>query len=184
MIMTTVFRVLVPLFCVGSLLSAADLHEIPVTTIAGEATTLASYEGEVMLVVNVASKCGYTPQYEQLEAVYQKYHDKGLVVLGFPCDQFGHQEPGTHEEIAQFCKLNYGVTFPLFEKIEVNGDGRHPLYAELTGPESPFAGDIGWNFTKFLVGRDGTILARFASNVKPDAPEVIAAVEAALAAKS
>ena len=136
-----------------------------------------------MLVVNVASKCGFTPQYTALEALYQKYKDQGLVVLGFPCNQFGGQEPGTDAEIKQFCSSKYAVTFPMFDKIEVNGASRHSLYVMLAGRESPVAGDIGWNFTKFLIGRDGKILKRFESKVKPDSPEMIQAIEAALASK-
>src|SRR5262249_53549167 len=141
------------------------------------------YQGKVMLVVNVASKCGYTPQYKELEAIYEKYKDKGLVVLGFPCNQFGQQEPGTDAQIKEFCTSTYSVTFPMFDKLDVNGANRHPLYGMLAGPSSPTAGDIKWNFTKFLVSRDGKIIKRFESKVKPDAPEVTAAIDAALAAK-
>jgi glutathione peroxidase len=136
-----------------------------------------------LLLVNVASHCGFTPQYTALEATYQKYQAQGLVVCGFPCNQFGGQEPGTDAEIKQFCSSKYAVTFPMFDKIEVNGASRHSLYVMLAGKESPVAGDIGWNFTKFLIGRDGKILKRFESKVKPDSPEVIQAIEAALAAK-
>ncbi|MFW6354414.1 MAG: glutathione peroxidase [Verrucomicrobiota bacterium] len=177
---------LLPALAAGPLLlaSAPSIHEVEVTRLMGGEATLAEHAGEVMLIVNVASRCGYTSQYAPLEEVYQKYQDDGLVVLGFPCNQFAGQEPGSSEDIAEFCQVNYGVTFPLHEKIEVNGPERHPLYTVLAGPESPFAGDIGWNFTKFLVGRDGEILARFESAVKPDAPEVIAAIERALAAPS
>lgn len=164
------------------LVHAASLYDIPLTTIDGKATSLAPYHGQVMLIVNVASKCGNTPQYKQLEALYRQHKDAGLVVLGFPCDQFGHQEPGSNAEIKQFCSVNYEVTFPLFDKLEVNGAHRHPLYVALAGKDSPFPGDIGWNFAKFLVGRDGTIVKRFAPGLKPDAPEVTAAIDAALAA--
>jgi glutathione peroxidase len=164
--------------------SAADsIYNIPLKDIDGKDTSLKPYQGKVMLVVNVASKCGYTPQYAALEALYQKYKDQGLVVLGFPCNQFAHQEPGTDAEIKQFCSSKYNVTFPMFDKIEVNGANRHPLYVMLAGQESPFPGNIGWNFTKFLVGRDGKILKRFNSPVKPDSPEVMQAIETALAAK-
>jgi glutathione peroxidase len=131
----------------------------------------------------VASKCGFTPQYEALEAVYKKYQDQGLVVLGFPCNQFGQQEPGTDAEIKSFCTSKFDVTFPMFDKIDVNGANRNPLYVLLAGPGSPFPGNIGWNFTKFVIGRDGKILNRFASPVKPDSAEVSQAIEAALAAK-
>jgi glutathione peroxidase len=165
--------------------SAADsgLYTTPLKDIDGRETSLAPYKGQVLLVVNVASKCGHTPQYKDLETLYTGHKADGLVVLGFPCNQFGQQEPGTNSEIKEFCSLNYGVSFPLFDKLDVNGEHRHPLYTILAGAGSPFPGDIGWNFTKFLVGRDGRILARFASEVKPDAPQLVAAVHAALAAK-
>lgn len=149
----------------------------------GKKTSLKAYKGKVLLVVNVASKCGLTPQYEALEAVHEKYKDKGFTVLGFPCNQFGGQEPGTNEEIKQFCSSKYHVTFPIFDKIDVNGPQRHLLYAGLADKDSPFPGDIKWNFGKFLIGRDGTIIQRFEPKTKPDAPEVIAAIEAALAQK-
>lgn len=162
---------------------AQSIDKIAVKDIDHKEITLGTYQGKVLLVVNVASKCGYTKQYTGLEAVYEKYKDKGLVVLGFPCNQFGAQEPGTNEEIKQFCSLKYNVTFPLFDKIEVNGPDRATLYTALAGKESPFPGDIKWNFTKFLIGRDGKILQRFDSKAPPDGPEVTAAIEAALAAK-
>jgi len=162
---------------------AASIHEIAVKDIDGKATSLKAYQGKVLLVVNVASQCGLTPQYKALEAVEQKYKDKGFTVLGFPCNQFGGQEPGTNEEIKQFCSAKYSVTFPLFDKIDVNGPKRHPLYVALAGKDSPFPGDIKWNFGKFLIGRDGKIIKRFEPRTTPDAPEVTAAIEAALAAK-
>jgi len=165
-------------------LFAANLYEIPVNDIDGKATSLAPYKGQVLLIVNVASKCGLTPQYAALEAVYRKHRDAGLVVLGFPCNQFGNQEPGSNAEIKDFCSSKYDVTFPMFDKLDVNGEHRHPLYVALAGPDSPFPGNIGWNFGKFIIGRDGRILHRFEPKVKPDAPEVLAALEAALAAKS
>jgi len=163
--------------------AAESIYDIPLKDIDGNSTSLKPYQGKVLLIVNVASKCGFTPQYAALEAVYQKYKDQGLVVLGFPCNQFAHQEPGTDLEIKQFCTSKYDVTFPMFDKLEVNGANRHPLYVLLAGEESPFPGDIGWNFTKFVIGRDGKILNRFPSPVKPDSPEVTHAIEAALAAK-
>ncbi len=175
---------LAPLFL--SLLMTAhaqSLYDIPVKDIDGQTTTLAPYKGRVLLIVNVASKCGHTPQYEGLEALYLQQKDAGLTILGFPCNQFGGQEPGTNAEIKNFCTVNYSVTFPLFDKLEVNGPHRHPLYTALAGEGSPFPGDIRWNFSKFLVGRDGRILQRFDTKVKPDAPEVTAAIAAALAAK-
>ena len=163
--------------------AAESIYSVPLKDIDGKDTTLQPYQGKVLLIVNVASKCGFTPQYTALEALYQKYQGQGLVVLGFPCNQFAHQEPGTDAEIKQFCTSKYNVTFPMFDKIEVNGPNRHPLYLLLAGKESPFPGNIGWNFTKFLVGRDGKILKRFNSPVKPDSPEVIQAIESALATK-
>jgi glutathione peroxidase len=163
--------------------AAESLYDIPLTDIDGNSTSLKPYQGKVLLIVNVASKCGFTPQYTALEALYQKYKDQGLVVLGFPCNQFKQQEPGTDAEIKQFCSSKYDVTFPMFDKLEVNGANRHPLYVLLAGKDSPFPGDIGWNFTKFLIGRDGKILNRFASPVKPDSVELTQAIEAALAAK-
>jgi glutathione peroxidase len=163
---------------------AASLPEhLSVKDIDGKAVVLKEYRGKVLLIVNVASQCGFTPQYTALQAVYEKYKDKGFAVLGFPCNQFGAQEPGTNDEIKQFCSSKYNVTFPLFDKIDVNGANRHPLYTSLAGKESPFAGDIKWNFSKFLVGRDGTILKRFESPVKPDSAELTQAIEAALAAR-
>lgn len=164
-------------------LSAGSIHDTAVKDIDGKDVSLKSYQGKVLLIVNVASRCGFTPQYRQLEAVYEKYKDKGLVVLGFPCNQFGAQEPGTDAEIKQFCSSKYSVTFPLFDKIEVNGPSRHPLYVALAGKDSPYPGDIKWNFTKFLIGRDGKTLKRFESRVVPDSPEVTQAIEAALAEK-
>ncbi len=159
----------------------------------GETVNFSDYKGKVLLIVNTASKCGFTPQYDGLEALYQEYKDKGLVVIGFPCDQFGHQEPGTNEEIAEFCRINHGVTFPLMEKIDVNGENAHPIYLWLYG-EKPFAGfgegdtaqfmdrmlsgqdpeyasnpDIKWNFTKFLIDRKGQVVARFEPMVTPEA---------------
>jgi glutathione peroxidase len=166
-----------------SVRAADSVYSVPLKDIDGKDTSLKPYQGKVMLVVNVASKCGYTPQYKELEAVYEKYKGQGLAVLGFPCNQFGGQEPKAEPDIKEFCTSTYNVTFPMFSKIEVNGPNRNPLYAILAGKESPVPGDIKWNFTKFLVGRDGKILKRFDSKVKPDAPEVIQAIEAALAAK-
>lgn len=156
------------------------IFEIPLKDIDGKPTSLKAYEGKVLLVVNVASKCGLTPQYKGLEEVYQKYKGKGLVVLGFPCNDFANQEPGTNEEIKEFCEVNYGVTFPLFDKLHVKGPDQHPLYAALTGKTSPFPGEVQWNFGKFLIGRDGRIAARFEPRTNPDAKEVTEAIEKAL----
>ncbi|MCC6226043.1 MAG: glutathione peroxidase [Microthrixaceae bacterium] len=159
-----------------------SIHELPLNRLDGTPGVLDSARGKVALLVNVASRCGLTPQYEQLEALHERYSSDGFTVIGFPCNQFLEQEPGSPEEIAEFCSTTYGVTFPLSEKIEVNGDGRHALYSELTrhADASGHAGDIRWNFEKFLVGRDGTVLARFEPTTSPDAPEVVAAIESAL----
>ena|ERR1043165_1314872 len=162
---------------------AESIYDIKLKDIDGKDTTLAPYKGKVLLIVNVASKCGFTKQYTALESIYEKYKDKGFAVLGFPCNQFGAQEPGTNEEIKEFCSSKFNVTFPLFDKIEVNGPNRHPLYVELAGEKSPFPGDIKWNFTKFLIGKDGKILQRFDSKVTPDSEEVTIAIETALAGK-
>jgi glutathione peroxidase len=171
------------LFMQTFIVGASSLYDIPLKDIDGKSTSLGQYKGKVLLVVNVASKCGYTPQYKSLEATYEKYKDKGFAVLGFPCNQFGGQEPGTNDQIKQFCSDKYNVTFPLFDKLEVNGPNRHPLYTALAGKDSPYPGDIKWNFGKFLVGRDGKIIKRFDSGATPDSPEVVGAIEAALAAK-
>ena len=178
-----VILMVLALLQVVSAQAAGSIYDIPVKDIDGKPTSLKAYEGKVLLIVNVASKCGYTPQYTGLEALYEKYKDKGLSVLGFPCNQFGGQEPGTNEQIKQFCSSQYQVTFPLFDKIEVNGPNRNQLYTMLAGEGSPFPGNIKWNFNKFLIGRDGKILKRFDSKVKPDSEEMTQAVEAALAAK-
>ena len=148
-----------------------------VKNIEGKDVNLADYQGKVVLVVNVASKCGLTPQYKGLEAVYEKYKDKGFVVLGFPCNQFGGQEPGSEADIQQFCSTKYNVTFPMFAKIEVNGKGTSQLYQAL---KAKFPGDIKWNFEKFLINKKGEVVKRFAPTVKPDAKEVTAAIEAEL----
>jgi glutathione peroxidase len=144
----------------------SDFHA---TSIDGQDVSLSTYAGKVVLVVNVASQCGLTPQYAGLQQLYEDYADQGLVVLGFPCDQFGHQEPGTEDEIASFCESSYGVTFPMFAKIDVNGDDTHPLYRWLKEKEGGILGkDIKWNFAKFLVGRDGRVVKRFAPVKVPD----------------
>ena len=164
-------------------LRAGSIHEIAVKDIDGKEASLKAYQGKVLLIVNVASQCGLTPQYKALEAIHEKYKDKGLTVLGFPCNQFGGQEPGSNEQIKEFCSTKYNVSFPLFDKIDVNGPKRHPLYTSLAGKDSPFPGDIKWNFGKFLIGRDGKILKRCEPRTVPNAPEVVAAIEAALATK-
>ncbi|HJL20251.1 MAG TPA: glutathione peroxidase [Sandaracinaceae bacterium LLY-WYZ-13_1] len=158
------------------------LHDFTMKTIDGDERSLEDYAGKAVLVVNVASECGLTPQYEGLEKLHETYGDRGLAVLGFPCNQFGAQEPGTEAEIKEFCTSNYGVEFPMFAKIEVNGDGAHPLYqwlkAETIGPDD--AGEIPWNFAKFLVGKDGRVLARFSPKAAPDDAQVVQAIEKAL----
>lgn len=169
--------------CLIGMVQAASVHDVKVKDIDGKDASMNAYKGKVTLVVNVASKCGLTKQYTALEATHLKYKDKGFAVLGFPCNQFGGQEPGSNEEIKQFCSSKFNVTFPLFDKIEVNGANRHALYDALAGKDSPFPGDIKWNFTKFLVGKDGKVLKRFDSRATPDSPEVTQAIEEALAAK-
>ena len=155
-----------------------NLLNIPCTTLSGEQKTLADFPGKAVLVVNTASKCGFTPQYKGLEALWQQYRDQGLVILGFPCNQFGKQEPGDAAAIAEFCELNFGVTFPLAAKTDVNGADANPIFALLTDNG---AAPIKWNFEKFLITNDGGLQARFESAVTPDSPELVAAVEAALA---
>ncbi|MCU1497390.1 MAG: Peroxiredoxin [Acidimicrobiales bacterium] len=159
-----------------------SIYDHSVRTLDGEDADLHDYEGSVALVVNVASKCGLTPQYEGLERLQSTYADRGFAVLGFPCNQFGGQEPGTGEEIATFCSTTYGVSFPMFAKVEVNGEGRDPLYAELTevADAEGTAGDIQWNFEKFLVAPGGQVIARFRPMTDPEAPEVTALIEAYL----
>jgi len=151
-------------------------------SIDGDHVSLKSYQGKVVLLVNVASKCGFTPQYAALESVYEKYKDKGLVIVGIPANNFAQQEPGTDEEIKKFCSNKYNVTFPMMSKVSVLGEDKTPLYVFLTGKESDpqFAGDIKWNFTKFLFDRNGNPVARFEPNVTPDSPQVTAAIESAL----
>ncbi len=153
-----------------------------VTTLAGEDTDLSAHQGKVLLIVNTASQCGLTPQYEGLQALHEQYAERGLAVLGFPCNQFGEQEPGSASEIEQFCQVNYGVTFPMHSKIEVNGAGTHPLFVQLKAAAPGLLGSQGikWNFTKFLVGRDGTILERFSPTTAP--ADIASKIEAALGA--
>ena len=180
---------------------SANLYDIPLRRLEGQAASLNDYRGKVMLIVNVASQCGLTPQYAGLEKLFEQYEERGLVVLGFPCNDFGAQEPGSEAEIADFCQRNYGVRFPMFEKVEVNREERHPLYRALIqaqpqarqldgsqfadklaqhglSPKNP--SDVMWNFEKFLVDREGKVIARFAPDVKPDDPALIEAIEAAL----
>jgi glutathione peroxidase len=160
----------------------SDLYDIPIHTLQGKESSLAPYKGKALLLVNVASRCGLTPQYAGLQKLQDTYGDKGFSVLGFPCNQFLEQEPGTPDEIAEFCSVNYGVTFPLFEKIDVNGPQRHPLYDELTATADAegAAGDIQWNFEKFLVSPEGEVVARFRPGVEPEDTGLVGAVEGAL----
>ncbi len=159
-----------------------SFYDIQVDTITGETLTLEKYRGKVLLIVNTASKCGFTGQYAGLQELYETYNDKDLEVLGFPSNDFLWQEPGTDEEIQSFCTLNYGVTFPMFSKIAVKGKEQHPLYQYLTSKETnpEFGGKISWNFNKFLIGRDGTIMGRFGSRTKPGDPKLMGGIEAAL----
>jgi glutathione peroxidase len=160
------------------------LYDIPIHTLQGDDAKLGDYKGKTLLLVNVASKCGLTPQYEGLERLQKTYGDRGFSVIGFPSNQFMGQEPGTPEEIAQFCSATYGVTFPLMEKIDVNGEDRHPIYAELTEKEDAEgkAGDITWNFEKFLVSPQGNVVARYRPQVEPEDPTVVGDIEAQLTA--
>jgi glutathione peroxidase len=159
--------------------------DFTVKDIDGKDVNLADYKGKVVLIVNVASKCGFTPQYEGLEKVYKKYSDQGFVIIGFPANNFGGQEPGSDEQIKTFCTSKYNVTFPMMSKISVKGDDKHAVYKFLTEKETDgeFAGEIGWNFTKFLIDRNGAVMARYASKTKPEDPTVTTAIEKALAAK-
>lgn len=180
---------------------ATKLQSIPLTTITGESSSLGDYAGKVLLVVNVASKCGLTPQYEQLESIHTRFKDQDFAVLGFPANDFGQQEPGTEQEIQEFCRTNYSVDFPMFSKIEVTGPQQHPLYQELIAAQ-PKAIDLGngmreklasyghkqeketdilWNFEKFLIGRNGEVVARFAPDIRPDDPTIVQAIERELA---
>jgi len=161
-----------------------SIYDPSVHTLTGDETTVGQFRDKAVLVVNVASKCGLTPQYEGLERLQETYGDRGFTVLGFPCNQFAGQEPGSSEEIATFCSTTYGVTFPLMEKVEVNGEGRHPIYEELTAvpDDDGEAGDVQWNFEKFLVAPGGTVVRRFRPMVDPEAPEVVDAIEAVLPA--
>ncbi|WP_282204931.1 glutathione peroxidase [Kitasatospora fiedleri] len=159
-----------------------SLFDLPIRTLAGEPSSLGEYRGKVLLLVNVASKCGLTPQYSGLEQLQKTYGERGFTVLGFPCNQFMGQEPGSAEEIQEFCSTTYGVSFPLFEKIDVNGAERHPLYARLTEvPDGAGeAGDVQWNFEKFLVSADGEVVGRFRPRTEPESAELVAAIEAQL----
>jgi glutathione peroxidase len=166
----------------ASLFGASSVYEFTMNSIDGQPLPLSNFKGKVLLIVNVASFCGFTPQYEGLEAVYEKYKDQGFVIAGFPANNFGAQEPGTNEEIKTFCSRKYNVKFPIYSKISVKGEDKAPLYQFLTDPAAnpKTGGEIKWNFTKFLIDRNGKVIARFESPVKPDSPEVISAIEKAL----
>jgi glutathione peroxidase len=173
-----VLLVMAGLITAGSLFAASGIYNFTLNSIDGKPAPLADYKGKVILVVNVASQCGYTPQYSALEATYEKYKDQGFVILGFPANNFGAQEPGTNEEIKTFCTRKYSVTFPIYSKISVKGSDQAPLYAYLTKDTAPgIRGDIKWNFTKFLIDRNGNVVQRFEPAVTPDSKEVIAAIE-------
>lgn len=159
---------------------ANSLYDLPFDPIRGQPYSLETYRGKVLLIVNVASKCGFTRQYKNLEALHQRYQDQGLVTLGFPCNQFGRQEPASNEEIESFCSLEYGVSFPMHAKIEVNGPDQHPIFAALTGSDSPFPGKIRWNFNKFLVSRQGLLLKRYGCMASPESRKITQAIESAL----
>ena len=158
-----------------------NINDIVVKDMNGKAIKLSDYNGKVLLIVNVASKCGYTPQYEGLEKIYKKYKDKGFEILAFPCNDFGHQEPGTNDEIQQFCKSEYDITFKLFDKIKVLGDDKCPLYVRLTNNSVTEESDISWNFEKFLIDRSGKIVKRFKSKITPESKEITSAIEKELA---
>ncbi len=163
-------------------LTAGSIQDIPLKDIDGKDTSLKKFSGKVVLLVNVASKCGYTKQYTGLEAIHEKYGKQGFSVVGFPCNDFGAQEPGTPEEIKEFCKSTYDVKFPLMAKLHVKGDEQHPLYTALTGKEAAFPGPVKWNFGKFLVGKDGKVIKRWDSGVEPTSAEITKAIETAIAA--
>jgi glutathione peroxidase len=171
-------RLLTALLILFAMTAFADspLYTIPLKDIDGKDSTLKAYAGKVLLIVNVASECGYTGQYAGLQALHEKMAEKGVAVLGFPCNDFGGQEPGSEAIIKTFCTENYKVTFPMFSKVAIKGDAKHPLYAALQSA----AGEVGWNFEKFLIGKDGKVLKRFGSDVQPESPELLAAIEAAL----
>jgi glutathione peroxidase len=177
----TYFMGLVILLMSASLFAASSIYDFTLPSIDGKPMPLAEYKGKVILVVNVASRCGFTPQYTALESIYEKYKDQGFVILGFPANNFGGQEPGTNAEIKTFCSAKYNVTFPLYGKVSVKGDDQTPLYKYLTTSANPaLTGDIKWNFTKFLVDRKGNVVQRFEPQTTPDSPEMVAAIEKSL----
>jgi len=165
---------------ITSSITAKPIYELQILDIDGRKTSLEKFKGKVILIVNVASKCGFTRQYKGLEELYSKYKEQGLVICGFPCNQFGGQEPGSEKEIKEFCSTKFGVTFPMYSKIKVKGEGIHPLYELLTGKDSPTKGNVKWNFTKILVGRDGNPIDRFGSLTSPSSTKLRKAIEKAL----
>jgi glutathione peroxidase len=177
-----IFILMLCVACASLSAEPKSIYDFTMKTIDGDHVSLKNYQGKVVLLVNVASKCGFTPQYAALESLYEKYKDRGLVIVGVPANNFMSQEPGTDEEIKKFCSNKYNVTFPMMSKVSVLGDDKTPLYVFLTGKDSDpqFAGDIKWNFTKFLFDRNGNPVARFEPNVTPDSPQVTAAIESAL----
>ena len=173
-------KIVIPAIVLSASAFAADISKIPFEAANGEKTSLSAYEGKVVLLVNVASKCGFTKQYEGLQKLYEEKQDGGLVILAFPCNDFGGQEPGTIEEIQKFCSSNYDVTFPIMAKIHVKGEEQHDLYKALTGEGGAFPGDVKWNFGKILIGKDGKPVAKFESATKPDSAELTKAIADAL----
>jgi glutathione peroxidase len=182
MLRGTMLLVLCLMFCAALLAGAKTIYDFTLNSIDGQPAPLSAYKGKVVMLVNVASRCGFTPQYTALESIYEKYKDRGFVIVGIPANNFGAQEPGTNEEIKTFCSTKYNVKFPMMSKVSVKGDDKTPLYQYLTDKSAnpKTGGDIQWNFTKFLVGPDGQIVARFEPKVTPDSPEVTSAIENAL----
>lgn len=178
LVFSPVLALLMPLSAAGA---EPTLYDIPLKDIDGKETSLAEHQGKALLLVNVASQCGYTNQYSGLQALHEKMKDQGLVVIGIPSNDFGEQEPGTEAEIKTFCSTRYSVTFPMLAKMKIAGDDKHPLFAALTGEDSPIPGEVGWNFEKLVIGTDGTLVARFDSGTEPDATELAEAIEKALA---
>ncbi len=174
-------KIVIPAIVLSASAFAADISKIPFQTAEGKETSLSDYKGKAVLLVNVASKCGFTKQYTGLQKLYEEKKDDGLVILGFPCNDFGGQEPGTVEEIVKFCSDKYSVNFPIMAKVHVKGEEQHPLYKELTGKEGAFPGDVKWNFGKILIGKDGKPVARFESKTTPDDAELTKAIDEALA---
>lgn len=181
-LLITIGIMILGIVSISYLQAGKSIYDFTVKNIDGEEVKLSIYKGKVLLIVNVASKCGYTPQYDGLQKIYTRYKDEGFLVLGFPANNFGNQEPGTNSEIKEFCKLNYGVSFPMFSKISVKGEDIHPLYLFLTSKETnpEYAGEISWNFNKFLIDKSGKIIGRFESKDKPESEKLLDAIQKAL----